>query len=124
MPLPVSPNYNVQLAGTSTSSWSYAKIYTTVKIMRAGTTVGSALGRLVGELAKTVKPMEVVNLKSSTSPRTIRVNIHRNAAAIQSIKSGKATAVHLNWHGTSGPILRRRWERHRKLARWCKWFTD
>lgn len=94
-----SPNYNVALAGTSSSSWSYAKIYTTVKVMRAGTQVGSALGRLVGELEKTVKPMESIILKSSTGKRKIRVNIHRNNAAIQSYKSGKATAVHFNWHG-------------------------
>jgi len=94
-----SPNYNVAYAGNSTSTLSYAKIYTTVKLMRAGTQVGSALGRLVGELEKTVRPMETVVLKSSKARRKIRVNIHRNAAAIQSLKDGKPTAVHLNWHG-------------------------
>jgi hypothetical protein len=96
-----SPNYNVALAGTSTSSFSYAKIYTTVKIMRAGTQVVSALGRLVGELEKTVKPMQTVTLKSSKGKRRIRINIHRNSAALESLKNGKATAVHLNWHSTS-----------------------
>jgi hypothetical protein len=100
-----SPNYNVALAGTSTSSFRYAKIYTTVKIMRAGTTVGSALGRLVGELEKAVKPMQSITLKSSKSPRKIRVNIHRNAAAMESLKLGKPTAVHLNWHGTYSPCM-------------------
>ncbi|KIM25091.1 hypothetical protein M408DRAFT_17406 [Serendipita vermifera MAFF 305830] len=101
-----SPNYNVAISGTSTSSFSYAKIYTKVKIMRAGTQVGSALGRLVGELEKTVKPMETIRLPSSaTSKRTIRVNIHRNQAGIESYKAGKPTAVHFNWHG-SGWVLR------------------
>lgn len=103
--VPTSPNYNIALAGTSTSSFRYAKIYTTVKIMRAGTTVGSALGRLVGELEKTIKPMQSIILKSSKSTRRIRVNIHRNAAAMESLKLGKPTAVHLSWHG-SGWILR------------------
>ncbi|KAG8806597.1 hypothetical protein FRC19_007149 [Serendipita sp. 401] len=89
-------------ANHSSSHWAYYRLLIPIKIMRFGTEYGEKLGRAVGELPKLAKPVSKLKIPSrSGRGRTIRVHVHKNAAALG---SEKPTAVHLNWHG-SGWIL-------------------
>jgi acetyl esterase/lipase len=88
---------SLDTAVCSTSTGAYTKLLVPVKVMRAGTKVGSSLGRAVRVLEPSVRPQETIFIKSTTSRRRIQINIHRNKAAIEA--GNKPTAVHLNWHG-------------------------
>ncbi|CAG8734135.1 15637_t:CDS:1, partial [Acaulospora colombiana] len=62
------------MKGNPTTTLEYAKILVPVKIMRAGTQVGEALGRSAGALEPFVKPQQIITLTSSaTKKRKIKV---------------------------------------------------
>ncbi|PVF93783.1 alpha/beta-hydrolase [Serendipita vermifera] len=86
----------------TTGRMAYAKIYMIAKLARAMSLTSAAIARWTGHADAIEPPHEVVYIQSSKGRRSIRINIHRNKAAIKSTHG--PTAVHMNWHG-SGCIL-------------------
>lgn len=89
-------------ANHSSSHWAYYRLLIPIKLMRFGTKYGEVLGRAVGELPPLAVPIHTFTVKSTSSDRRIKVNVHKNTAALN--RPEVPTAVHLNWHG-SGWIL-------------------
>jgi len=90
------------MAVVTTGRFAYLKLATMVKLQRGVFKVLVSLGRLTG-IVDYEAPQEVIYINSSKSNRTIRINVHRNKAALS---APGPTAVHLNWQGTLGLLQR------------------
>jgi hypothetical protein len=83
------------MAVVTTGRFAYLKLVTMVKLQRGVFNLLVSLGRLTGKVDYEA-PQEVIYINSSKSHRTIRINVHRNKAALS---TPGPTAVHMNWHG-------------------------
>ncbi|KAG8831462.1 hypothetical protein FRC18_006492 [Serendipita sp. 400] len=82
----------------TTGRGTYIKLWAIAKLFRMFAVNGSKLGRAIGKVDPLEPPHEVMNIPSTKGNRRIKINIHRNKAAL-ALVSGP-TAVHINWHGS------------------------
>jgi acetyl esterase/lipase len=81
----------------ATDKNAYCKVLVMAKIARFMTWTSGTISRWTGRADPIEPPHEVVYIQSSKGGRSIRINIHRNKAALKSTYG--PTAVHMNWHG-------------------------